>query len=94
MFPYGKTLETAATEPLMVVHTSGSTGIPKPLIMTHEFAARCMRMITMDPPDGFDSLDKMFQGKRIFMTFPPFHVRDCLKGEDMGSSKLANINYL
>lgn len=28
----------------------------------------------MDPPSGSISQDKMYQDKRVFMTFPPFHV--------------------
>ena len=75
MFPFEKTLATAGNEPLMILHTSGSTGIPKPLHWTHETGARCMRMGSLGAPGGHDSLDEMFHGKRMFMTFPPFHVR-------------------
>lgn len=76
VFPFQKTLATAGNEPLMIIHTSGSTGIPKPLIWTHEVGARCMRMVSMDAPDGYDSQDRsLVHGKRMFMTFPPFHVR-------------------
>lgn len=38
-FPYGKTYEEAEWEPLMVLHTSGSTGIPKPIIVKHALLA-------------------------------------------------------
>jgi len=31
-------------------------------------------MMSLDPPSGFDSQCRMYQGKRVFMTFPPFHV--------------------
>ena len=62
------------SEPLFVVHTSGSTGIPKPLIYTHAMAAMNRRMMSLDPPSGYESQDKMYQGNRVFITFPPFHV--------------------
>jgi hypothetical protein len=32
-FPYNKTWEEARWDPLVVLHTSGSTGIPKPIIV-------------------------------------------------------------
>lgn len=32
-FPYGKTWDEARWDPLVVLHTSGSTGIPKPIIV-------------------------------------------------------------
>jgi hypothetical protein len=55
-------------------HTSGSTGIPKPLIWSHETAQRHSKYIALDPPLGFDTLERRFQGKSILNTFPPFHV--------------------
>lgn len=33
--PYPKTFEEARWEPLCVLHTSGSTGIPKPIVVRH-----------------------------------------------------------
>ncbi|KAF4595610.1 L-aminoadipate-semialdehyde dehydrogenase [Ophiocordyceps camponoti-floridani] len=34
-FPYNKSFEEAVWEPVVVLHTSGSTGIPKPIIVRH-----------------------------------------------------------
>lgn len=31
-------------------------------------------MMNLEPPKGFESQDRMIQGKRVFITFPPFHV--------------------
>lgn len=33
--PYETTFEQAEWEPLCVLHTSGSTGLPKPVVATH-----------------------------------------------------------
>ena len=55
-------------------HTSGSTGLPKPLVYTHATAAANTKMFSLEPPPGFESLDRIYQGKRVFNTFPPFHV--------------------
>ncbi|TGO19893.1 hypothetical protein BTUL_0002g01420 [Botrytis tulipae] len=38
-FPYHKTFAQARAEPLAVLHTSGTTSLPKPIIWTHDFAA-------------------------------------------------------
>ncbi|KAL8994171.1 MAG: hypothetical protein Q9169_005790 [Polycauliona sp. 2 TL-2023] len=61
-FPYQKTLATSYNDPLFIVHTSGTTGIPKPIIYTHATAAANMKMISLDPPPGFESQDKLYQG--------------------------------
>jgi acyl-CoA synthetase (AMP-forming)/AMP-acid ligase II len=34
-FPYEKTFAEAKNHPIMVVHTSGSSGLPKPVVWTH-----------------------------------------------------------
>ncbi|KAF2446773.1 NRPS-like enzyme [Karstenula rhodostoma CBS 690.94] len=73
-YTYNKTYAAARTDPLVVVHTSGSTGIPKPLIWTHETAARHQNYCALEPPSGFQSIDKLHQGKRMLNTFPPFHA--------------------
>lgn len=75
----------AQSEPLFVVHTSGSTGMPKPLLYTHATAATNISMMSLDPPAGYKSQDRAYQGKRVFITFPPFHVR---------SDQLDSISYL
>lgn len=31
-------------------------------------------MMSLKPPSGYESQDKVYQGKRVFLTFPPFHV--------------------
>lgn len=31
-------------------------------------------MVALDPPQGFESQDRMLLGKRVFLMFPPFHV--------------------
>ena len=64
----------ALSDPFFVVHTSGSTGIPKPLLYTHATAATNTEMMSLNPPSGYESQDRMYQGKRVFITFPPYRV--------------------
>ena len=73
-FPFDKSWPEAQYEPLFVIHTSGSTGIPKPLTYTHATAATNITMMSLSPPQGYESQDRLYQGNRVFVTFPPFHV--------------------
>lgn len=56
-------------------HTSGSTGIPKPVIYTHESIARYLRCSSCPTEEGTPSLDGLCRGKRMISTLPLFHVR-------------------
>ncbi|KAJ0426802.1 acetyl-CoA synthetase-like protein [Aspergillus carlsbadensis] len=73
-FEFTKTYTEASGERLAVVHTSGSTGIPKPIFWTHESACTHMRATDLDPPEGFESLSRWPFGKRMFLVPPPFHA--------------------
>ena len=34
-YPYDKSFEQAEKEPCVILHTSGTTGLPKPIVITH-----------------------------------------------------------
>ncbi|KAL3492079.1 putative NRPS-like enzyme [Aspergillus germanicus] len=68
-YPYNKTFEDARHEPLFVLHTSGSTGIPKPLIYSHEFAWRIYQANSLNT-----SLDKHLLHGEWFSFLPAFHM--------------------
>lgn len=38
-FPFKKTFEVAKDEPFVVLHTSGTTELPKPIVWTHDYIA-------------------------------------------------------
>ncbi|RAH66761.1 acetyl-CoA synthetase-like protein [Aspergillus aculeatinus CBS 121060] len=73
-FEFSKTYPEAALEPLVIIHTSGSTGIPKPITWTHETAVKHMRMQALDPPPGFETQTQWAFGKKMYMMLPPFHA--------------------
>lgn len=75
-YPFRKTFEEARSEPLVVVHTSGTTSLPKPIIYTHDFAASYIQLGQLAPPPGFESQIQLVQGNRLFVTLPAFHVCD------------------
>lgn len=73
-FEFSKTYQEAALELLVIIHTSRSTGIPKPITWTHETAVKHMRMQTLDPPPGFETQNQWAFGKKMYMMLPPFHA--------------------
>ncbi|KAF7906158.1 hypothetical protein EAF00_000437 [Botryotinia globosa] len=73
-FPYGKIFGEAKAEPLVALHTSGTTGLPKPVIYTHDYAAAYVRALQLEPPEGFESLDRKSEGGRVFSLTAPFHT--------------------
>lgn len=73
-FEYSKTYPKDASNKMVAVHTSGSTGIPKPIIWTLEIANRHMRMVALNTPDGYDDQHSWLRNKRKFLTLPPFHA--------------------
>ena len=73
-YRYTKTFDEASHEPLLAFHTSGSTGLPKPIVWSHAFAAAYVKMSQLDPPSGFESQDRLFQANRLLFMLPPFHA--------------------
>ncbi|KAH8798369.1 hypothetical protein F5884DRAFT_825466 [Xylogone sp. PMI_703] len=65
-YPYAKSFEEARHDPFVVFHTSGSTGMPKPIVWSHDFVAEYIRSTQMNPPKGFEMQTRLFQGSRIF----------------------------
>ncbi|KAK7985611.1 hypothetical protein PG988_003233 [Apiospora saccharicola] len=72
-YEYWKTLEEGMQDPVMTIHTSGSTGIPKPLIWTQETLFRHQNACSCPAPEGVTSLESLYLGKRVLVTLPPFH---------------------
>lgn len=72
-YPYHKTYEEARLEPWVVLHTSGSTGMPKPITQSHA---------TYSPVDAYTDLPSLGlsrtfpwfpAGSRVYLGFPLFH---------------------
>ncbi|KAK2761693.1 hypothetical protein FQN54_001521 [Arachnomyces sp. PD_36] len=74
VYPYSKTFEEAKYEPLVVLHTSGTTGTPKPVVWTHDWADSFCAERYLEPPEGFKCVDGYLKGKRVFSLLPHFHA--------------------
>ena len=74
-YEYSKTFEEAARDPFIIVHTSGSTGLPKPIILYHGGVAAVDSQHLISPLGRFDAMVKLSEDPvRIFTILPPFHV--------------------
>lgn len=75
-YAYNKTFEGAALDPFIIVHTSGSTGLPKPIILYHGGVATIDAQHRISALDGYDSQIKVSEAPiRVCTGLPPFHVR-------------------
>ncbi|KAF3009254.1 putative secondary metabolism biosynthetic enzyme [Neopestalotiopsis sp. 37M] len=77
-YPYEKVFDEARDDPILVLHSSGSTGPPKPIVYTHgSFAAHDMQHL-LPAPAGRRKRDvSIFEFKdevRIYVIFPLFHL--------------------
>ena len=74
-YPYNKTFEEARQEPLVVLHTSGSTGLPKPIVIKHGLMATIDAHHLVEPLGDRDTwFTSMSKADRIYVSMPPFHA--------------------
>lgn len=73
-YPFVKSFEEAKDDPFMVLHTSGSTGLPKPILLTHAWTSALDSYNLLEEIDGFGCLWWKFRNRRVFVVLPPFHV--------------------
>ncbi|KAI0543941.1 acetyl-CoA synthetase-like protein [Xylaria curta] len=77
-YAYEKTFEDAKNDPVVVLHSSGSTGLPKPIVMTHgTFATvdnhKNLPVVPNRKPRDSSIWD--FDGEaRVYTMFPFFHL--------------------
>lgn len=75
-YPFAKSFEEAAYDPFVIIHTSGSTGHPKPITVRHGGLATVDAHRLMPNFEGCQSLvtRQTTDIERLFMGLPPFHV--------------------
>jgi thioester reductase-like protein len=74
-YPYEESFELVQDRPCLVCHTSGSTGFPKPIDMTHAALAVYDKQRNLPIIDGRQNLSYAnFAGHTYYTAFPPFHL--------------------
>ena len=75
VYPYTKTFEQARKDPCLVLHTTGSTGLPKPITWKLEILSTYEAWRTVPPVDGYISTTEVYQeSKRAYNCMPLFHT--------------------
>ena len=82
-YPYTKSWEEAKNEVVMIVHTSGSTGAPKPIYYTNQFIGGAVDSQELVPPIPgriVASLGLLKRKKPFFTGTPFFHLSGIVMG--------------
>ncbi|KAF7540165.1 hypothetical protein G7054_g1534 [Neopestalotiopsis clavispora] len=72
-YVYTKTFAEAYQDPFVALHTSGSTGIPKPVIQTHGTVTTLDAFTELTSLGHSPVYPAMCKGSRLYMVFPLFH---------------------
>lgn len=73
-YAYKKSFDQARMEPLVVLHTSGSTGTPQAVVMRHGTLSSIDAYHLIPSLGGRKVIGPSFKGKRMFLGFPLFHA--------------------
>ena len=78
-FPYNKMFDEAMQDPFCVLHTSGTTGVPKPIAWSHGLIGTMDAVRLLPPTEGDDGLAPWTslwkEGDTLYSSFPMSHVR-------------------
>ncbi|RGP80578.1 hypothetical protein FLONG3_1317 [Fusarium longipes] len=74
-YPYDKSIDQSRWDPLVVLHTSGSTGIPKPIVVRQGTFYALENMMRLGPFHGCPSAmaDWGEDGTKTLLSMPLFH---------------------
>ncbi|OIW22562.1 acetyl-CoA synthetase-like protein [Coniochaeta ligniaria NRRL 30616] len=79
-YRYEKTWESGRRDPVWVLHTSGSTGNPKPVFRFLDSVASIGANTLLPEINGRPLLLHDFFGTRVYLTFPFFHAAGLANG--------------
>ena len=73
LYPWKKSFDEVKDVPFVILHTSGSTGIPKPVYVTHGVFASNDAHQLIPFSGGKPTFGDFIRGKRYFLAMPVFH---------------------
>ncbi|KAL8801018.1 MAG: hypothetical protein Q9182_004762 [Xanthomendoza sp. 2 TL-2023] len=74
-YPYDKTFDVAKDDPFIVIHTSGSTGLPKPITMYQGGLATADAHHNLQAHNGQSpKVQQLLTASPSLHTLPPFHM--------------------
>lgn len=73
-YSFTKTFEKHRLEGFATLHTSGTTGFPKPIVWSHDWANSVVEYLQLPQKAGDFETGSHFHGKRIIFPFPAFHT--------------------
>lgn len=71
-FPWTKTLDDVATETFLMLHTSGSTGLPKPVSIAHGLIATIDAQQDLPDVEGCSVTARRWANTSVHTALPPF----------------------
>lgn len=75
VYPYTKTFKEACMDPCLVLHTTGSTGLPKPIVWKNINLASYEAWRTIPEVDGYVPTTVVYQqARRAYTSMPLFHT--------------------
>ncbi|KAI9659579.1 MAG: putative NRPS-like protein biosynthetic cluster [Bathelium mastoideum] len=72
--PYAKNFEQARYEPWVILHSSGSTGMPKLITLRHGHYTNVDTFQGRSPKGEGSAWDREYSQSRVFIAMPPFHI--------------------
>ena len=79
IYPFNKTFEEARNDPALILHSSGSTGPPKPIVLKHGSLCSIDANHLLPTLPGSTPFMSAVEGTgEAFAMLPPFHVRPLL----------------
>ena len=73
-YPFTKSYDELKDTAFMAVHTSGTSGHPKPIYWTHAAAATLTTGLFPDGDETPDAMACLVENQTVLMPFPLFHV--------------------
>ena len=74
VYPWRESFDECVNQTLVILHTSGSTGVPKPVFVSHGTFAGNDAHGLIPSLGGKPTFDGFISGKRYFLALPLFHA--------------------